>query len=147
MDLVLRALVVFVVVLVFTRVLGKRELSKLQPFDLILLVVVGDLIQQGVTQNDMSLTGICIVIATIGVTQVFVSWISFRFPRIRPVLEGEPVVLISDGQLLQGNLRRERLAETDLREAARLQGIESFDEVRWAVLETSGDISFIKKQS
>jgi uncharacterized membrane protein YcaP (DUF421 family) len=147
MDLVVRALVVFVVVLAFTRILGKRELSKLQPFDLILLVVIGDLIQQGVTQNDTSVTGVCIVLATIALAQLSVSYLSFRFPRLRPVLDGEPVVLIDNGRVLERNVRRERLVEADLHEAARLQGIDGFDDVRWAVLETSGDITFIKKSS
>jgi uncharacterized membrane protein YcaP (DUF421 family) len=146
MDLVVRALVVFVVVLLFTRLLGKRELSKMQPFDLILLVVIGDLIQQGVTQNDMSVTGICIVLATIATAQLLVSYLSFRFPRIRPVLEGEPVVVVENGRVIDANMRRERLDTADLYQAARLQGIESLDEVRWAVLETSGDITFIKRQ-
>jgi uncharacterized membrane protein YcaP (DUF421 family) len=146
MDLVLRALAIYIVVFTFTRVLGKRELSTLQPFDLILLVVIGDLIQQGVTQNDLSVTGVVIVLSTIGVAQVFTSFVSFRFRRMRPILQGEPVVLVENGHLLERNLRRERLTHADLAEAARRSEIESFDDIKWAVLETNGDISIIKNQ-
>jgi uncharacterized membrane protein YcaP (DUF421 family) len=146
MDLVLRALAVYVIVFVFTRVLGKRELSTLQPFDLILLVVIGDLIQQGVTQNDLSVTGVAIVLSTIGIAQVITSYVGFRFRRMRPILQGEPVVLVENGRVIEGNMRRERLTEDDLSEAARRSEIESLDTVKWAVLETTGEISFIKTE-
>jgi uncharacterized membrane protein YcaP (DUF421 family) len=145
MDLVLRAFAVYVVILVFTRLLGRRELSTLQPFDLILLVVIGDLVQQGVTQNDMSVTGIVIVIATIGMAQVATSYLSFRFRRLRPLLEGDPIVLVENGNVIERNMRRERLSVDDLAEQARRAEIESLDQVKWAVLETNGEISFIKR--
>jgi uncharacterized membrane protein YcaP (DUF421 family) len=144
MDLVLRALAVYLIVLLFTRVLGKRELSSLQPFDLILLVVIGDLIQQGVTQNDLSVTGIAIVLSTIGIAQVLVSYLSFRFRRMRPILQGEPVVLVENGHVIERNMRRERVTKDDLAEEARLNEIDSLEAIKWAVLETTGEISFIK---
>ena len=145
MDLVLRALVAFVFVLLLTRVVGRRELASLQPFDLILLVMIGDLVQQGVTQNDFSITGMLLVGSTIGLLAVFVSWTSFRFPRLRPVLDGEPVVVVQDGEPIQKNLNRNRLTLDELRAAARQEQIASLDDVQWAVLETSGRISFIPK--
>jgi uncharacterized membrane protein YcaP (DUF421 family) len=144
MDLVFRALIIYVVVFVFTRVIGRRELSTLQPFDFILLVVIGDLIQQGVTQNDMSVTGVVIVLTTLALTQVATSYVSFRFKRMRPLLEGEPIVLVQNGRIIERNLRRERLTTDDLAEQARRSEIESLDQVKWAVLETNGEISFIK---
>jgi uncharacterized membrane protein YcaP (DUF421 family) len=144
MDIVIRAVVIYVVVFVFTRAIGRRELSTLQPFDLILLVVIGDLIQSGVTQSDMSLTGVIIVLSTIGILQVLVSYFAFRFRRVRPLLQGEPIVLIDNGKLIDRNMRRERLDISDLAEKARLSGIEAIDEIKWAVLETNGDISFIQ---
>jgi uncharacterized membrane protein YcaP (DUF421 family) len=145
MDLVLRALVIYVLVFVFTRALGRRELSTLQPFDLILLVVIGDLVQSGVTQNDLSVTGVLLVVCTIGILQVIVSYLSFRFRRVRPVLQGEPIVLVENGQLIDRNMRRERLTLDDLAEKARMNEIGSIEEIKWAVLETNGDISFIKQ--
>ena len=145
MDIVLRAIIIYVLVFVFTRALGRRELSTLQPFDFILLVVIGDLIQSGVTQNDLSVTGVLIVVCTIGILQVIFSYLSFRFRRVRPLLQGEPIVLVENGQIIDRNMRRERLTLDDLAEKARLNEIMSIDEVKWAVLETNGDISFIKQ--
>jgi uncharacterized membrane protein YcaP (DUF421 family) len=144
MDLVLRAIVVFAFVFLLTRIIGKRELGSLQPFDLILLIVLGDALQQGLTQDDYSLTGAILVVGTIAVLQVFVSWLSYRFPRTRPVLEGEPVIIVQDGKVIERNLKRERLTVDDVAEEARKQQIPHLSQVRWAVLETSGQISFIK---
>jgi uncharacterized membrane protein YcaP (DUF421 family) len=145
MDIVLRAVIIYVVVFAFTRALGRRELSTLQPFDLILLIVIGDLIQSGVTQNDLSVTGVLLILCTIGSLQVLTSYIAFRFRRVRPILQGEPIVLVENGKLIERNMRRERLTLDDLAEKARLSEIGSIDNLRWAVLETNGDISFIKK--
>jgi uncharacterized membrane protein YcaP (DUF421 family) len=101
MDIVLRAVIIYLMVFAFTRVLGRRELATLQPFDLVLLVVIGDLIQSGVTQNDLSVTGVLIVISTIGILQVMISYLGFRVRRMRPFLQGEPIVLVEHGQLIE----------------------------------------------
>jgi uncharacterized membrane protein YcaP (DUF421 family) len=145
MDLVLRAAVAFFFVLFLTRVVGRRELSSLEPFDLILLVVIGDLVQQGVTQNDFSLTGMMLVGGTIGLLAVVVSYGSFKVPFLRPVLDGEPLIVVQDGQPIRKNLDRNRITVDELRAAARRQGIGSLEGVEWAVLETSGSISFIER--
>jgi uncharacterized membrane protein YcaP (DUF421 family) len=144
MDIVLRAVAVFAFLLVLTRVIGRRELSSLQPLDLILLIILGDAVQQGLTQDDYSLTGAFLAIGTIAVLQVFVSWISYRFPRARPVLDGEPIVVIQDGELIERNLKRERLTPEEVAEEARSQNIAHLGEVRFGILETNGRISFIK---
>jgi uncharacterized membrane protein YcaP (DUF421 family) len=144
MDIVIRAAIVFLLVLVVTRVVGKRELASLEPFDLILLVVIGDLVQQGVTQSDYSLTGAFLAILTITALTVATSYIAFRFRALRPVLDGEPVVLIENGRMLERNLRRERLTVEELIAEARQQSIASLDDVDWAVLETTGKISFLQ---
>ena len=114
MDLVVRATFVFFLMLVITRAVGRRELSSMEPFDLILLVVMGDLIQQGVTQSDYSLTGSTIVIVTIAVLTVGTAYLSYRFRRLRPLLEGEPVVLVAGGRLIESNLRRQRMTVEEL---------------------------------
>jgi uncharacterized membrane protein YcaP (DUF421 family) len=145
MDIVLRTVAAFVFLLVLMRVIGRRELSTLQPFDLILLIVLGDAVQQGLTQDDYSVTGAFLVIGTFAVLQVFVSWIGYRFPGSRLILEGEPLVVVQDGKVIERNLKRERLTVGEVAEAARLEQIASLDEIQWAVLETSGQISFIKK--
>jgi uncharacterized membrane protein YcaP (DUF421 family) len=144
MDIVLRTILVFSVLLVLTRVIGRRELSSLQPFDLILLIVLGDAVQQGLTQDDYSLTGAFLVIFTFAVLQVLVSFLGYKFPRARPVLEGEPLIVVHDGELVEHNLKRERLTPEEVAESARQNGIAHLSEVRWAVLETTGAISFIK---
>jgi uncharacterized membrane protein YcaP (DUF421 family) len=145
MDLVLRATIAFFFIFLLTRIVGRRELSSLEPFDLILLIVMGDLVQQGITQSDYSVTGLILAAGTISLLTVAVSYVSFRFPRTRPVLEGQPLVVIQDGEVLEKNLRRERLTRDELAEAARLQQISSLEDVSWAILEKSGQISFIKK--
>jgi uncharacterized membrane protein YcaP (DUF421 family) len=143
MDLVLRATVVFLFIFLITRIAGRRELSTLEPFDVILLVVLGDLVQQGITQSDQSVTGTLIVISTITLLSVGVSWVSFRSGRVRLVTEGEPIVLVQDGQIIERNLRRERLTRGDIEEEARRQQVASLGDVRWAILEKEGSISFI----
>jgi uncharacterized membrane protein YcaP (DUF421 family) len=146
MDLVFRALVLFGCVLLLLRVVGRRELATMEPIDFILLVVLGDAIQQGLTQDDYSVTGALIVIFTIGVLQVSLAYASFRSSRVRTVMEGEPLVLIEDGNLIERNLRRARIAREELAEEARLAQVTALSDVAWAVLETSGKISIIPKK-
>ena len=145
MDIVLRATVVFAFLLFLTRIVGRRELSTLQPFDLILLIVIGDLVQQGITQSDQSVTGAILAAGTFGVLTVLVSYTSFRFPGLRPVIEGEPLVLLEDGKPIEPNLRRERITIAELAAAGREQGLDKLDHAQWAVLETGGKITFIRK--
>jgi uncharacterized membrane protein YcaP (DUF421 family) len=145
MDVALRATVAFFFILLLTRAVGRRELSSLEPFDLILLVVIGDLVQQGVTQSDYSVTGLMIAATTFALLAVAVSYASFKVKLLRPVLEGEPIVIVRDGEVIDANLRRERITHDELMAAARLQQIASLEEISWAVLETSGQISFLKR--
>jgi uncharacterized membrane protein YcaP (DUF421 family) len=145
MDIVIRAAVAFVVILFLTRIVGRRELSTLEPFDLILLVTIGDLVQQGVTQNDFSVTGMFLAIGTIGLLAVLFSYLPWRFQVLRPVLEGVPIILVEEGKVVEKNVKRQRLTQEEIAAAARVQNIASLEEVRWAVLETNGQISFIKK--
>jgi len=146
MDIAIRSLVAFLFVFAITRVVGRRELSTLEPFDVIMLVVIGDLVQQGVTQSDNSVTGIVIVLSVVTLMTALFAYLNFRFPRLRPWMEGRPVVLIDDGAVIEGNLRRERLTVAEVEAEARLQQIASLEQVRWAVLERNGRISFIPDQ-
>jgi uncharacterized membrane protein YcaP (DUF421 family) len=146
MDLVIRATVVFSFVFLITRIVGRRELSSLEPFDLILLVVIGDLVQQGVTQSDESITGTLTVVTTFSVLTVLVAYVSFKVKRVRLVLDGEPIVLVESGRVIERNLKRERLTVEELAAAARLQQVASIDDIQWAVLETGGQISVIPKK-
>jgi uncharacterized membrane protein YcaP (DUF421 family) len=146
MDIAIRSFVAFLFVFAITRVVGRRELSSLEPFDVIMLVVIGDLVQQGVTQSDYSVTGIAIVLSVVTLMTALFAYLNFRFPGLRPWMEGRPVVLIDDGAVIEGNLRRERLTVAEVEAEARQQQIASLEQVRWAVLERNGRISFIPDQ-
>lgn len=143
MDLVYRAVVLYALILVVTRVIGRRELSSLAPFDLVLLIVLGDAIQQGLTQDDYSMTGAFIVVSTLMLLQIGTSYVSFRWSKARTILEGDPIVVVQDGAVIESNLRRERMTAEEIAEEARQQQIDSLEKVKWAVLEPSGKISFI----
>ena len=145
MDIALRSIVLFFFVYLLMRVLGRRELSSLEPFDLILLIVLGDAIQQGLTQDDYSVTGSMIVISTIGILAMLTSYLNFRVPWLRRVLDGHPIVLIQDGRVIERNLKRERITVDEIAEEARGQQISSLEDVQWALFEPSGKISFIMK--
>jgi uncharacterized membrane protein YcaP (DUF421 family) len=145
MDLVLRSIYAFGLILLVTRAVGRRELSSMEPFDVILLVVTGDLVQQGVTQSDYSLTGATLVILTIAIMTVFVAYLSYRFRRLRPILEGEPLVLVADGEIVHRNLRSQRMTVEEIKSEARLNQIASLSDIRFAVLESSGKISFLTR--
>jgi uncharacterized membrane protein YcaP (DUF421 family) len=146
MDLVLRALVLFAAVYLLLRVVGRRELAQMAPIDFILLIVLGDAIQQGLTQDDYSVSGALIVIITIGIIQVVLGYVTYRSRKVRLVLEGEPIVLIEDGNVIARNLRRTRIAEEELAEEARMSQVSSLSDVAWALLETSGKVSIIPKK-
>jgi uncharacterized membrane protein YcaP (DUF421 family) len=143
MDLVLRALVIFAFIYLLTRVVGRRELGSAEPFDIILLVVVGDLVQQGVTQSDYSLTGAVLVISTFTLLTVLVSFLSVKVPALRPVLDGDPLILVENGKPNTANLKRQRLDLGEVLAEARLQQVTRLEDIRWAILESSGQISII----
>jgi uncharacterized membrane protein YcaP (DUF421 family) len=145
MDIALRAVFLYVFVVFLMRVTGRRELSTLSAIDLVLLIILGDAIQQGLTQDDYSVTGAVIAVSTIAALQVGASYVSFRSRRARRVLEGEPIVIIEDGKLIDRNLKRERLTEDEIAEEMRTQQIASVEDVEWGILESSGSMSFIPK--
>lgn len=145
MDIVLRAAAAYVFIIFVLRITGRRELSSLGPSDLVLLVVMGDLVQNGITQSDDSVTGIFLAVSTLGLMTITTSFITFRSRRAQLIVEGSPLILVQDGKPIEKNLRLERLNIDDVQEQARGQGIESLDDVKWCVLETSGNMSFIKK--
>jgi uncharacterized membrane protein YcaP (DUF421 family) len=147
MDIVLRAAVAYVFIIFMLRILGRRELSSLGPTDIVLLVVMGDLIQNGVTQSDYSITGIFLAVSTIGLMTVGSSFIAFKSPLAQRVIEGEPLILVENGKPITKNLKAERLNVHDITEEMRGQGIESLDKVKWCVLESSGSMSFVKNSA
>jgi uncharacterized membrane protein YcaP (DUF421 family) len=145
MDIVLRAAAANIFILFLLRVVGRRELSSMEPSDLVLLVVIGDLIQNGVTQSDYSMTGVVLAVTTFGLLAVGTSYVVFRSRRAQSVIEGEPLIIVQDGEPIERNLRGERLTLSEVMEQARQHEIASLADVKWAVLETTGQISFIKR--
>lgn len=146
MEIVVRATLVFWFLWLVVRGTGKRSLSELTPLDLLLVVVVGDLVQQGVTQEDMSMTGAVLAVS------VFVGWtlladaLERRSDRARRLLSGEPVIVLRQGKPLKERLDQERISVDELKEAARLEGHGDLDDIEYAVLETDGKFSFIPVQ-
>ncbi|HEY8545040.1 MAG TPA: YetF domain-containing protein [Acidimicrobiales bacterium] len=144
MEIVVRSTVMFFVAWAVSRAVGKRGLSQMTPLDMILLVVIGDLIQQGATQEDMSVTGSALAVSTIAVWVILFTWASFRWRSLRNVIDGVPVLLLRDGELLEEVMRAEHLPLDEVMEQARGQGIDDLSSVRVAVLEPNGSISFIR---
>jgi uncharacterized membrane protein YcaP (DUF421 family) len=145
MDIILRATVIFFGLYLLVRLLGKRELAQLTPFELIVLVVTGDLIQQGVTHNDFSLTGSLLAVSTFGFWASVLSWLTYLSRRAERLLDGEPHVIIRDGEILKSNLRRDRLTLSEIESEMRLAGIPHVRDVAWAIVEPRGRISFIPR--
>ena len=145
MDIVLRAAFAYLFIVFLLRVTGRRELSSMEPSDMVLLIVIGDLIQNGVTQSDYSMTGVVLAVSTFGLLAVATSYLVFKSRRAQSIIEGEPLIIVQDGEPIEKNLRGERLTVDEVMEQARKQQIESLDQVKWAVLETTGEITFIER--
>lgn len=146
MDIILRATVMFFIMYLLLRLMGKRELSQVTPFELVLLIVLGDLVQQGITHNDLSITGATLAIATIAFWALALSWISYLSPRAERVLEGVPRVLIKNGAPIDANMRYDRITRAELEIEMRLAGISRIADVAWGILEPNGKISFIGRE-
>ncbi len=144
MEIILRATFIYFFLWAVTRGIGKRELSEMTAFELILLVTMGDLIQQGATQEDMSLTGAALAVATLALWILVFAYLSWRFRGMRSALEGVPVVVIQQGRPLDKVLEIERLTLDEVCEEARNQGIRDLSEVEIGVLEPDGRFSFLK---
>jgi uncharacterized membrane protein YcaP (DUF421 family) len=145
MDVVLRAAFVFLLLGVVMRISGKRQIAQLSAFDLILLVTMGDLIGQTVLQEDYSLTAGSLAVTTFGLLSMVVGWIVYYYPGARPVIEGQPTVVLRDGKVDEEVTSYELLAYPDLLEAAREAGIRDLAEVELAIMEVDGSLSFFKR--
>ncbi len=144
MEIIIRATIVYFFLWGLTRALGKRELSEMNPFDMILLIVMGDLVQQGVTSEDMSVTGAVLAIGTMAMWVLTFSYIAWRWPRTRSRVEGLPVVVVRHGKLLDEALAIERVPADEVLQAARQQGIDDLGQVRYGILESGGRFSFVQ---
>ncbi len=145
MEIVYRALFMFFFLWVITRVTGRSTLGELSTFELLLYVTMGDLVQSAVTQQDFSVTGGVLAISVFALLTVGFSYVNCRWPRIRPIVHGVPVVVMRAGEPLTDTMREERLSLDDLAAAARAEGIERFADVELALLEVNGRISFFAR--
>jgi uncharacterized membrane protein YcaP (DUF421 family) len=146
MEIVVRALAIYIFLWLITRALGRSTLGELSTFQLLVYVTMGDLVQQAVTSQDYSVTAGILGIGTFALMTVAVGWAQWRFPRLRPITTGRPVMVWRDGHPLEDILRDERLALADLLVAAREQGIRTTDKIQYAVLEADGRLSFFTYQ-
>lgn len=147
MDLVVRAAVIFAALWIIMRAAGNRQFSELTAFDAVLIIVIAEVTGNSLSGNDYSLTASIVVITTLVGLDLVTSALKRRFPRFEKVAEGVPIVLVQNGQFILRNLRRERVSEDDVLSAARVnQGIEHVDDIRYAVLETDGEISIIPRK-
>ena len=144
MQIIVRASVMFIFLWVVMRAMGRKELAELSAFELILLVVIGDLVQQGVTQQDNSITGAVTAVSTFVLWILLFSYTSFKNRRVRDLFEGLPVLLVKEGKPLQKMLQYERLTLDEVKGAAREQGIADLGQVALGVLESDGKFSFIR---
>lgn len=144
MEIVVRAVVVFVFLWCITRITGRSSLGELSSFQLILYTAMGDLVQQAVTQQDYSLTSAVLTIGCFTLLTLTLTWLNVRFPRLRPFVHGKPVLVVQDGTPHLDVLRKERMSLDDLMATARQQGIRRLSEVDVAVLETDGRVSFFR---
>jgi uncharacterized membrane protein YcaP (DUF421 family) len=141
-EIVVRALVLFVFLWLVTRAVGRSTLGELSTFELLLYVTMGDLVQQGITQQDYSITAAVLAVGTFALLTVLLSWLQWRFPRVRPVVTGRPLLVMKDGELLEDAMKSQRLATADFLVAAREQGIRRTSDIEYAVLEADGKLAF-----
>lgn len=145
MDIAIRATLIFFFLFVLLRVLGKRQLGQMTPFEFVGLIVLGDFVQQAVTHNDFSITAAAIALTTFGLWSLLLGWISHRSSRMRRLLEGEPRVVIRNGRMLRVLLDRDKISEAEVLSEMRLAGIANIEQVGWGILEPNGRISFLER--
>jgi uncharacterized membrane protein YcaP (DUF421 family) len=144
MDLVLRAAAVYLFLLLLVRLTGQRTLSELSTFDFILLLIVSEAVQNALVNDDRSLVSAMIVVLTLVLLDLGLSMAKRRWWRAEDVAEGAPVVLVEHGRVLQERLKQTLVTEDDILQSARVsQGLERMEQIKYAVLETSGGISVI----
>jgi uncharacterized membrane protein YcaP (DUF421 family) len=146
-DSVLRAAAIYLVLLVLFRVAGRRTLSEMTSFDFVLLLVIGEATQQALLGEDFSLINAVLVIVTLIMLDVLISWVTQRSRIAGKLVEGVPMVIVADGKPLHDRMRKARIELADVLEAARhTQGLERMDQIKYAVVETSGGITIIPKE-
>jgi uncharacterized membrane protein YcaP (DUF421 family) len=147
MDAVIRATVIYVVLYIVFRISGKRSLTELNAFDLLLLLIISEATQQAMVDSDNSMTHSILLVVTLVGIDILLSLVKQYSPKAEKVLDSVPVILVEHGRPIERHLKKERVSEEDILAHARLsQGIARMDDIAWAVLEPSGEISIIPKE-
>lgn len=144
MDMVLRIALVYAVLMLGFRVLGKRELSKLSPFELVTLLIIPEIVAPAMTAGDHSMIGALVGVTALWTLAFLNSMLGYRVRRFRSVSESPPAVLVRHGRLVERNLHLERIRPDEVYSEMRLNGIEELAQVRWAILEPGGTVSFVR---
>jgi uncharacterized membrane protein YcaP (DUF421 family) len=144
MDVIGRAVVVFVMLWLLMRLGGKRQLSDLSAFELVVIVVLGDLVGQIVMQENFSLTAGFVAVAVFVLMSHALAEASLRWRKARRVIEGRPTVVVVNGVFDDDAMEAEGLSRGDVMEAARGEGLEAIEDVKWALIETNGNLTFVK---
>lgn len=146
MESIIRAAVVYVVVLILFRISGKRSLAEVTSFDLVLLLIISEATQQAMIDNDNSMTNSLLIVATLIGMNILFSVIATRWKPFQKLVEDVPLVILEDGRPLQQRMRKERVEEDEILEAARAsQGLERLDQIKYAILERTGRITIVPK--
>lgn len=145
-EFVVRGVIVYVIILFLVRLSGKRTVGEFTPFDLVVVILIGESTQGALTGGDESVIGAPIVAATLIALNMLLGFLSARSRTVDRLLEGEPVLLVRDGVVLQRALRANNLPRSDLDESVRKQGLRSIDAVALAVLETNGEITIVPRE-
>ena len=146
MDSVIRAAIVYLMLLVLFRITGKRSLAQITTFDAVLLLIFSEAIQQALIDNDNSMTNAFIIIVTLLGLDVLFSVVAVRVPLVDRLLNDVPLVLIEDGRVHRDRMQKSRVSEDDILEQARTTlGVERLDQIRYAILERGGEISVIPR--
>lgn len=143
---VLRGSVIYGLVMLLMRLSGKRAVGQFTPFDLILLILIGNAVQNGINGGDNSLTGAAIMACTLVALNYAVAFVTSRSRAAEKLVEGVPVVLARNGTLFPAMLKRELVSTSDFDEALRMNGIDDVRDVQLALLETNGSISVVPKE-
>ncbi|MGV2186552.1 DUF421 domain-containing protein [Rhizobium rhizogenes] len=147
MDAVIRGLAIYFTLLIIIRLSGRRTLAQMTPFDLVIVLVISETTQQAMLGDDFSITNAVLLILTLFTMDIALSYVKRWSPRIARVVDGVPTILVIDGAYDEQALRGSRLQKDDVMEAARAQeGIETVKDIKFAILEISGNISIIKKR-
>ena len=144
MDTVVRATTIYFFLLVVLRLSGKRTMQQITPFDFVLLLVIGESTQQGLIGDDFSLTTALLLITSLVGIDIAISLLKDRFKGFEKLVESTPLVLVEHGRPIDQALRKSRVDENDIMQAAReMQGLERMEQIKFAVLARSGAISII----